>query len=33
MDPSNRDPLYSDDYKCADFHWGISLGEGMSKLN
>lgn len=28
MDKTNQDPLFSNSYKCADFIWGQSLGEG-----
>ena len=26
--PAAKDPLYSDNYKCDDWAWGVSLGEG-----
>jgi len=28
MEKTNQDPLFSNSYKCADFLWGQSLGEG-----
>lgn len=29
---SDKDPLFSNSYKCADFIWGQSLGEGKFKF-
>ena len=28
MEKSEKDALFSNSYKCADFNWGQSLGEG-----